>query len=525
MYLNEKIGEDLKKQIINGKKFIFIDAPTGSGKTQLILRMLRPWIREQGKSMLILVSRAILEEQMEEELYDSIFEDLDTANAALDQVTTMTYHRCAELVKRKQMVEYDMVICDECHFFITDSTYAIGAAQISYNWVVNQKQATKIFLSGTMDSFHAFINNDRELVYDHMLSMRKATIISNGANSAIRFHERSDYSSLRTKYLNSNEEIITLCEQNKGKKSIIFTSSLYTGENLLEELKEKNIKAFFLTSQNRDSEEGGKVVKTLAEKGFFPLDVLIATAVLDVGVSIKDRNLNQIFIRSYNQEEFLQMIGRVRVPQEKGYEGITLYINKIKQQYVDRRLDSERDIINTIELARKKDDLALAFANGELSRDKCPFLYFTADSVEISNLAVYRHRELFKKYKEVSEGLAVDPDFFLMKQLGWLGLEESYSIQNYVGKEVREEIKKEVAESLEKIYLEYGDKELSGKDEKIKLLAKIKPYVRKLNSQYVRSNNTLSDKKFNEFCEEEGFPYYIEIIHTDPTRYILKKQD
>lgn len=166
MYLSEKIGEELKNNIKSGKEYIFIDAPTGSGKTQLVLRMLRPWFREQGKSMLILVSRTILEEQTEEELYYSVFGDLATADDALDKVKVMTYHRCAELSKRKQMDEFDVIICDECHFFITDATYAIEAAQVSYNWMVKQKQATKIFLSATLDSFHSFINNDRRLKYD-----------------------------------------------------------------------------------------------------------------------------------------------------------------------------------------------------------------------------------------------------------------------------------------------------------------------------------------------------------------------
>lgn len=350
-------------------------------------------------------------------------------------------------------------------------------------------------------------------------------MICNGPNTAIRFREKADYSSLRTKYINDKKEIVSLCKKNKKKKkkSIIFTSSKDTGEKLLEELGKEKVNAFFLTAENRNSKDGKKLVKTLSQKGCFSSDVLIATAVLDVGVSIKDPDLTQIFIRSYNQEEFIQMLGRVRVPPEKRYEGITLYINKIKQQYVDQRLDRERDIIKSIELARKKDDIALALANGELNRLTCPFLYCTTERVEISELAVYRHRELFEKYKEISEGMSSDPDFFLIKQLGWLGLEETYSVKNYVSEEVREEIKKEVVGKLEKIYLEYKEKELVGRKELASLLGKIKPIVRRLDGQIVRSNVDLSMNKFNKVCTLEKFPYSISKKRGRLTHYKLVK--
>lgn len=94
----------------------------------------------------------------------------------------------------------------------------------------------------------------------------------------------------------------------------------------------KKVRAIFLTADNKEFEEQAKTIRTISEKSRFDSDVLIATAVLDAGVSIKDPDVNQIFIRSYNSEEFLQMLGRLRVPTDARYEGITLFIHKIRNK-------------------------------------------------------------------------------------------------------------------------------------------------------------------------------------------------
>ena len=66
----------------------------------------------------------------------------------------------------------------------------------------------------------------------------------------------------------------------------------------------------------------------------------------------------------------------------------------------------------------------------------------------LSPLALHRHRELFKRYKGISNAMSDNPDAFLLLQLRWLGLEEDYDVVNYVvnyvANDVREEICKEV---------------------------------------------------------------------------------
>ena len=175
---------------------------------------------------------------------------------------------------------------------------------------------------------------------------------------------------------------------------------------------------------------------------------MIATAVLDVGVSIKDPDVNQIFIRSYNSEEFLQMLGRLWVPTDARYEGITLFIHKIRKQDVDRRLGQERTYLQILEKARHSQNLDHDIASNEIMfADNCnPGIYNSSHlrRMLLSPLALHRHRELFKRYKGISNAMSDNPDAFLLLQLRWLGLEEDYDVVNYVANDVREEIRKEV---------------------------------------------------------------------------------
>lgn len=210
----------------------------------------------------------------------------------------------------------------------------------------------------------------------------------------------------------------------------------------------KKVRAIFLTADNKELEEQAKTIRTISEKSRFDSDVLIATAVLDVGVSIKDPDVNQIFIRSYNSEEFLQMLGRLRVPTDARYEGITLFIHKIRKQDVDRRLGQERTYLQILEKARHSQNLDHDIASNEIMfADNCnPGIYNSSHlrRMLLSPLALHRHRELFKRYKGISNAMSDNPDAFLLLQLRWLGLEEDYDVVNYVANDVREEIRKEV---------------------------------------------------------------------------------
>lgn len=123
MYLSQTIGTNIIDALASGTEFIFVDAPTGSGKTQLILRTVLPYIQKMGGQILYLVSRTILESQLREEILDAALIDYSRSDEILDSITVWTYHRLAELCVHQLLPHFDVIVCDEAHFFLTDSTY------------------------------------------------------------------------------------------------------------------------------------------------------------------------------------------------------------------------------------------------------------------------------------------------------------------------------------------------------------------------------------------------------------------
>ena len=410
MYLSQTIGTNIIDDLASGAEFIFVDAPTGIGKTQLILRTVLPYIQKMGGQILYLVSHTILESQLREEILDAALSDYSRSDETLDSITVWTYHRLAKLCVHQLLPHFDVIVCNEAHFFLTDSTYAIDEVALSYDWITQQK-CPKILLSATIDSIFHYMKDHLELSVDRVIHPNRMQINISGSKSAIRYHAEPDYSSLCVKYVTKNAEIVTLCEKNKLEEQAI-------------------------------------TIRTISEKSCFDSDVLIATAVLDVGVSIKDPDVNQGFIRSYNSEEFLQMLGRLRVPTDARYEGITLFIHKIRKQDVDRRLGQERTYLQILEKARHSQNLDHDIASNEIMfADNCnPGIYNSSHlrRMLLNPLALHRHRELSKRYKGISNAMSDNPDAFLLLQLRWLGLEEDYDVVNYVANDVREEIRKEV---------------------------------------------------------------------------------
>ena len=129
------------------------------------------------------------------------------------------------------------------------------------------------------------------------------------------------------------------------------------------------------------------------------------------------------------------MLGRLRVPTDARYEGITLFIHKIRKQDVDRRLGQERTYLQILEKTRHSQNLDHDIASNEIMfADNCnPGIYNSSHlrRMLLSPLALHRHRELFKRYKGISNAMSDNYDVV-------------NHVVNYVANDVREEIRKEV---------------------------------------------------------------------------------
>lgn len=181
------------------------------------MRTVLPYIQKMGGQILYLVSRTILESQLREEILDAALSDYSRSDETLDFITVWTYHRLAKLCVHQLLPHFDVIVCNEAHFFLTDSTYAIDEVALSYDWITQQK-CPKILLSATIDSIFHYMKDHLELSVDRVIHPNSMQINISGPKSAIRYHAEPDYSSLCVKYVTKNAEIVTLCEKNKKEK-------------------------------------------------------------------------------------------------------------------------------------------------------------------------------------------------------------------------------------------------------------------------------------------------------------------
>lgn len=168
--VEKKIGKEYREWCVGD--CIFIDAPTGSGKTTFILKTLLPYYCGQEKKILYLVNRRILKEQIEEmvtelpheqyaaikiELYQEIERRIVAGSTQYDGKLGADSHDGYNYSLLGKLSDYDCVVCDECHYFLADSNYNTNTI-FSFRWVQDVfRNKLCIFMSATIHELQSYI--------------------------------------------------------------------------------------------------------------------------------------------------------------------------------------------------------------------------------------------------------------------------------------------------------------------------------------------------------------------------------
>ena len=468
MYLSELIDDEYTEWRYNK---VFIAAPTGVGKTTFIINKYLNRFSRSRKKLLILCNRKLLREQY---WYDLIrkykyYSDI-TCN-----VTIATYQSYTKIINGdfSTMFEgYDAIVCDEAHYFISDSDFnGLGTYSLLQAIVRAGIGRTMIFMTATPDPVFKEIAKVFSYCYTYMTRKEDKNVPKEWLETKYYDYSRlQDYSYINCILYPNDETLIDKIANSTGK-TIIFIEDKVRGEYLKQMLvgtkKIHNHEISILNADNLEEDINSDVVSSLTINHTLPTKVLVTTAVLDNGVSIHDLEVENVIIETESEITFKQMLGRIRKETVNGIN--LLFVMKDKNFYKNRmlKLRTEVEYFEKL-LQQEKLDIASLISDvwssnkkqDEISMDKKAIVFVNPEANYYCNtdfLSLRKSKYLIEPtvnrfaYRKISDLYAAvsllyiesvkGPEYAIYKKLEWINiLPDECSIEDQEYKE-RERIK------------------------------------------------------------------------------------
>ena len=429
-WVSETIGEDYK----NWKKgdIVTIQAQTGTGKTYFIKNVLVPYM-DKYKHMLIVSNRVNLKRQIKIDLLrlcgKEIPKDLEELDniTKVGNVTLLNYHQVAIMKKAQEekgkelRLNYDYIVCDECHWFKTDASFC-DKTELAWKELIKTRHenAITIYISATMEDIRPMI----ESAYNKYAN--KGFVLKNKLH---KYSTGIDYSYLNPYYFDKIENLGVHIKNAdiKDGKWLVFVTSKSMAKNLKDIITNKKVSII-----TADTKEDNEDLKSIINNSKFNSDVLICTKVLDNGVNIQDEEVKNIVISSWDRTTFIQELGRVRQDINNPYE-IDLYIPmKSKKAFTSRQMgiSKEIDILNLYE--NNKEEFMFQYRD---NKNKLPnHLFYVKDNKGyVINKLGYANTYSFNSFLDYiinkwDDKKNKDKQYtFIKEQLSWIGLEDTFN--------------------------------------------------------------------------------------------------
>lgn len=507
-YVSDVIGKDYEKWKLN--QLIFIEGPTGSGKTTFVLKELVKFAALKGRKILYLVNRTILKKQLDEKIKEIKIELLERNNEEfnknLDVAIEVKMYQTIENECRKtpeklenENSEYKYIIADECHYFLMDSTFNTNT-QLSYDWIMKKrKQAVIIFISATDKRIKDYVLGEKDVAIKKCEN-KKVSILRGDMEEAMGYvsevlppyHIEGDYTYVKPYILGDTAQIVKTIKAKKGKW-LIFVDSIKRGEEITDFLVKTEIETIFIDALLKENDYSvRRTIEEISKVEKFSEQVLVATSVMDNGISIKDIKVRNLIIMSDTQEEFMQMLGRKRKMNDT--DDLDLYIlqrdeNEFKNRlrYIEKRLKfiSEHGLEGfSVSLEELMESENTYFCAQNLCYVKKGFLKLNPFAFEQCRYLQRYYNHLIKRFRE--EGSSA----FVREQLEWLGKDKKYIDE--VVRSQEEKLKKSICEELDKCI----NKKMS-KEENLELRESIRDHIKSLLEK------RLEDDSIDEMLKEE----------------------
>jgi hypothetical protein len=354
---------------------IFIEAPTGRGKSYFIKHTLSEYAK--NKKILILVNRTIIKNQSENELGKS-----ENSN-----IKITTYQNLSNKILEGNTLEYegyDYIISDEAHHYCEESLFCFES-DVVFEWMIS-RTAIKVFMTATAFYIKKYLTEELKLKIKH-------------------YYIKNDYNYIEKLYFYEDDKVIhkLLLDIPPNEKAIYFTNAnkAYETSEILESC------AFYCSDNNSTYRQysNQETIKQIEENEMFEEQVLITTKVMDCGVNICDTSVKHIIVDMVDISSLIQCIGRKRI---QGDEKIILYIKDKKGNSIARKLEHISEKLRYAIFMRENGETELVKEN----KHKNTYGNMIYDiinpstqqiSKKINELMFFTYSEDKKTYAEMSE--------------------------------------------------------------------------------------------------------------------------
>ncbi len=312
-YLTEQ-SEFIKAELLE-KRILFIDAPTGAGKTTLIKQLAKEL---NLKTDILMPTTALVEQQKDIATVTGrkalSFEMLNA------DVLACCYNSINKIVERNSK----LLVIDEAHSLVSDYGFKSDAIQ-DIQRSLNRYEYV-IYLSGSI------LTLERYYTADNLLSFNKKNRF-NYEYQTVKLDERvtdNDY------FINSLET---------GKLNVFYQNDKTVLDKLYIYLTDSGYKVAYISKDKKDNPEYKGIVENSSLNGY---DVLLTTCIIQAGVNINecDRDITVTFGRRSNLIDYIQFTARFRTnkPAIK-----IIHSGKIGQLY----LTDNEELLNRIEVEKQ----------------------------------------------------------------------------------------------------------------------------------------------------------------------------
>jgi hypothetical protein len=561
-WVSEFITKEKYERWDNG--ITFLACGIGKGKTQFILKeycnfWLKKYMENEEKPpkrILYLCNRRVLKESIDVQVEK--YEVKDIVEVKNYQQLQMEIRNGKEISAE----DYDAIICDEAHYFISDSFNRFTETSLR-ELVKVSKHIPVVFITATYDEILNYLDKC------HEGAVRKIYKLPTDYNyvKAVCFYEKKDLYYLIDKLIEqvpmSDEEAKIAEEEKRLERAIYFCNSLHQQKAICNHYLKKNKPTYYDKSklkfmmfqqsmQYKNVMKNGKVV--IGEDGkpekeptvkraiprfvenrqdenlecdkdgkyIIPKDkrLLVSTKCLDNGIDIKDESVKHIISDITDMVSLVQCLGRKRADEdskERKIQNCTFYfLNYSPKDLTHQRMMAEVEVMQAEMFENNKRMWLDKFGKNREFNNKLFYVDWNKEEkrIEVKLNTLYYEKikcdaEFFAKIEsgatsyqeEVLKRLAMDKGDKKIKSL-------SDVLKSIDNSSFHKEMKKETKNKLRE-YVENEQKSKMNTEEQkifIDTMYSINKFFENASGGKLKRIGAI-----NEWFEKEGYPYKLKV--------------